>query len=417
MLLVVLWIAAFVLMVLGITLALGAAMQGRKFARRFERSDREGFVVYQPRAAVIVPFKGLEPGLEAHLDRLCSQAYDDYVLVLVVESRDDPVYAVLQAQRDRFPDRITVLVAGIAPPTRGQKVHNQLAGIAHLQAVDGGETVWAFADSDAAPSDDWLGRLVGPLVQPQTGATTGYRWLVPDDKAGAVTGWTHLASVMNSSVMGFAGTGLFRYAWGGSMALRVETAATGRLVDYLDGALSDDYQLTAMCRDLGLRIYFVHQCVVASPIALTLGELVGFVRRQYLITRTHSLGIYVAGLTTLGLWTLAMVSTWAALILGLWWEPGRPGWMIAAATLVIVAILHQVRAHYRQQAMAHALGADAPKRYAATLRVDRWLTPWWMVVHLLLMASALVGRTIHWRGRAYRIDAPTRVRQVGAVED
>ncbi len=414
MILVTLWILAFFLMAAWITLSLGAAMQARKFARRYAWAERQTFLNHRPRTAVIVPFKGVEPGLQAHLDRLCAQDYDDYTLVFVVESEDDPAYALLEEQRRRHPGKVTLIVAGHAPPTRGQKVHNQLAAIEHLEQAGGGETAWAFADSDAAPDRDWLARLVGPLCHEQTGATTGYRWLVPEPGQRA-TLWTHAASVINSSVMMFAGTGLFRYAWGGSMAVRTETARRGRLAeDYWDGALSDDYQLSAMCHDLGLNVVFVHQCVVASPVHFTLGGLLGFARRQYLITRTHRPGVYAAGLATLGVWCLAMLSTWAVLVLGLVFEPHRPGWMIAAGTMAVVFALHQARASYRRRAMRGALGDEAPRRYAATLQVDRWLTGGWMLLHALMMAGALAGRTIRWRGRRYRIDRPTQVRQLNA---
>src|SRR5690606_30679554 len=134
------------------------------------------------------------------------------------------------------------------------------------------------ADSDAAPGPGWLGALVGPLSKSANAVTSGYRWFVPQDSSF----WSSVASVMNSSVACFAARQRFILAWGGSMAMRVETAEEGGLVDRWRGALSDDYAVTRMAWDMGARVYFVPHCLVPAPGSFTRRSLFEFARRQYI---------------------------------------------------------------------------------------------------------------------------------------
>ena len=42
----------------------------------------------QPHAAIVMPVKGLDENLESTVETLCNQDYDDYRVVIVVESQD-----------------------------------------------------------------------------------------------------------------------------------------------------------------------------------------------------------------------------------------------------------------------------------------------------------------------------------------
>lgn len=393
-----------------------SALQVRKFARRFERPRRAAFDRYRPRVAVIVPFKGLEPGLERHIEALFNQDYPDYQLVLVVESEQDPAYPLIGRVASRCPQRrARVLMAGIAPAGTGQKVHNQITAIEHLQREAGGEEVWVFADSDAVPGPNWLGDLVGPLGQAsKTAVTTGYRWLIPEAREGESrpSVWSCLASVMNSSVACWCGRDEFNHAWGGSMAVRVATAQEGGLLDLLRGSLTDDYAMTRMARRLGRRVYFVPRCLVASPAAMGLAELVNFAHRQYLITRVCAPGLYAAALGFHALFVSAFVSAWVVLGVELARGAGGWRWIIPAGAIALTAAGHQVRAGFRRRAVRNAFGERGLDRLACALRLDRWATPLWMTLHGLLIVRAGFGRTMCWRGIRYRLDGPQKVQRL-----
>ncbi len=413
-----LWYLLIVLWVSWATQGVLAAFLIGRFYSRLRHPRRAGFEAYRPKAVVVVPFKGAEATLAANVRALLTQDYPDYRVLLVVESEDDPAYAVLRDAAEAQPQRAEVLCVGPAEPNEGQKVHNLIAAIDHLEHAARGEEVWAFADSDAVPGPAWLGDLVGPLVQEKTGVSTGYRWLIPVALPGEARPrfWAHLASILNASAASFAGREQLNHAWGGSMALRTRTARELGLRDWLRGALSDDYQVTRMVRGAGLRVYFVVRCLVASPVAFDAPGFTEFVRRQYLITRVHARGVFFGGLVLLWHYQLGLWSALAAVICTVltherWW--GEPWFLLPMLALLVVTGSDQARATIRGMVIRRAFGADTARKLRTTQGIDRLLTPLWMTVNGLLMLSAAVGRTITWRGITYKMHEPQKIERLG----
>lgn len=394
-----------------------SVLKVRKFARLYIWPDDDPADAYRPSAAVIVPFKGMDPHLADGVKALCAQDYPDYHLLLVVDSKDDPAHAVLSRELENYPDQgATILVAGPAGRHEGQKIHNQLFAIDHLLSQQSAgpppAEVWVFADSDAVPGPDWLGRLVNPLAHENLiGVTTGYRWLIPTP-AGRTTVWTHLGSVMNSSIACLMGRDKDTHAWGGSMAVRASTALKGDLRDRLVGALCDDYQFSRMSRDLGLRIHLVPRCLVATPIDFSLSSLINFAHRQYLLTRVYAPKLFMTGLLFTSLYVAGWVSAWAWLLTCLWRNPTNPHGAWPALAIIGNLVAEQVRASFRRRAVRLAFGQSVLEQLHTTLRWDRWATPVWMTLHWLLIVRSGFGRTMRWRGLRYRLFAPQHVERL-----
>lgn len=385
-----------------------SAGQARRYLRLF-RGKHHDHDLYQPRATVIVPFKGIDHDLPTAMRSLCQQDYPDYELLLVVDSAEDPAYPILRRELARYPQRqAQLLIAGAASRHEGQKVHNQLFALERIYDRSADGEVWVFADSDAIPGPQWLAKLVSPLAQvKKTGLTTGYRWLIPQPPR---TIWSHLASLMNGSVAGLMGRDQFNHAWGGSMAIRAEIARRGDLRGRLAGALCDDYQFTRLARDLGLRVYFVPGCLVASPVRFDGRGLVNFVHRQYLLTRVYAPFLFAAALTFTSLYVAGAVSTLVYLVISL--LSGRAGLLWPVGVLALAGAGDQLRAYYRRQAIDQAFGYVGLARLRATLTLDRWATPLWMTAHWLLILRSAFGRTMRWRGILYRLDGPQKCRRL-----
>lgn len=391
-------IAAYIL--LGVLLtawtaqAVLASLLSRKLWKRVTRPRRDVRDQYRPHAVVIMPFKGVEPRLDAALDRLMTQDYPDYRVVLVVESESDPAYGLLQQAIARHPERrCDLLVAGVAGPRQGQKVHNQLFALEHLKAVSN-RAVLVFADSDAVPGPMWLGDMVGPLVNPTIGVTTGYRWLAP--VGGGL--WSNLASVMNASVASLlSGRASLGHAWGGSMAMHADMVSKHDLHGRLNGALTDDFPVSRMCRDAGLRIYFVASCLVPTPAEFSFSSLANFAHRQYLITRVYAPRLYFG----------ALAITWLY-VAGLVVAAGSRTWLGLAAIMTVFAA-DQVRATYRAKVVEAAFDTSVQQQLQTSLRWDRWATPLWMLLHALLILRAVFGRRMIWRGTQYFLRGPNNV--------
>src|SRR5688572_11528907 len=80
---------------------------------------------YGPFASVIVPCRGLEPGLAENLTALFQQTYPQYEIVFVTDNENDPALEVIQNIVERNSNKVSAraLVAGSAIDS-GQKVHN-----------------------------------------------------------------------------------------------------------------------------------------------------------------------------------------------------------------------------------------------------------------------------------------------------
>lgn len=425
-----------------------AVIAQRKLAERAKRPQTQRYAFYRPPAALIVPFKGVEPALKDNLRSLFTQDYPDYRLLLIVEDEADPAYPMLREAIQRHPERkAEVLFAGVADENEGQKVHNLIAAVEKLQRDNAGEVVWVFADSDAVPGPDWMGELVGPLAQDRTAVTTGFRWLIPQasntntpttahnlsstpdaepeqsEGSGispttplATPGkdsqptpfWAKIASILNSSTTGFIRRERFTHAWGGSMAMRVSTAHEGGLLALWRGAISDDYQVTRMCKNLGRRVLFVPECLVASPVDYDFKGLRNFAYRQYVITRTHAPAVFAAALFVNALYFLGLAAAAAVLIR----HADRDNVNFAIGTFTLVFLMNQLRAGYRRRVVRLTLGPDAAEQLKPTLRLERWTTPLWLGTNLLLLLHASVGKTITWRNIRYRIDGPQKIQRL-----
>jgi cellulose synthase/poly-beta-1,6-N-acetylglucosamine synthase-like glycosyltransferase len=367
------------------------ACKFRQLAR--SQGDRRGGrpMHYDPPAVVVVPVKGADEGLLDHLAGLTDQDYRQYRVACVVESADDPAYPILQDFAERYhptPEvgcrSITVLIAGLAE--RGsQKVHNQLAALAQLDPTD---EVIVFADADAVAHSQWLGRLVIPLKKKQYGVTTGYRWLVPSDGHLA----SRLASVMNASVATLGGPKRWNLAWGGSMAIRRDVAEQVRLVDHWRGALSDDYQMTRAVRQSGLQVYFVARSMIPSPVRFTWASLLRFGRRQYMITRLYAPLIWLTALGGHALYTLGTVTALIVLAMGN---------LAPLLPLALVYLFDHQRARTRQDAASLVFEESVTDALRPAFTLERWATPLWMGLHLLIVLSSALGRTIRWAGITY----------------
>lgn len=292
-------------------LALGAAF---RFSRYSLHQHRLRPNRYQPKSVVIVPCKGLEHDFEENIRALFAQDYRDYEIIFVTESETDPAYPVLSRLIKNYSRRPGWLVVAGEAKGRGQKVHNLLAAVDMLNSIDRRAEVLVFADSDARPSKYWLSELVGPLGDKRIGATTGFRWYVP------VRGGlgSLLMTVWNSSALSLLGE-RSSFAWGGSMAIRRESFDRLNIKQAWNGALSDDYALSAAIHGAQQRIKFVPHCLVASHADATMAELLEFSTRQMRITRVYAPRI----------WQLAGASH-VLYNLTFW---GGLAWLIAAAVV------------------------------------------------------------------------------------
>jgi len=335
----------------------------------------------RPRVVVLCPCKGIDDEFEKNVKSILDQDYPDFRVIFVVESADDPAFAVLQSLG------ATVLAAGAATD-RGQKVHNLIHAV---ENASGGADVLAFCDADARFPRHWLRDLAAPLDASGVGVATGYRWYAPEPRS-----LPSLArSIWNASVVTALGDHGRNFAWGGSMALRRDVFERIGVRSAWDGTVSDDYAVTRAVRAAGLKIVFVPTCLVPSYGRCTWRELLEFTTRQIVITR-----IYEPGMWRMALWshTIFNAAFWSSAILA-------PSRLDAAAAWVVIYGLSTVKAWIRLRAVACVVPATALSKH-------RWFYILGAPLAALLFEYNLIRsaftRDIVWRGIRYKLLSPRR---------
>jgi ceramide glucosyltransferase len=354
------------------------------------------------RVALIVPCKGLDLDLEGNLQALFQQDYNDYEIIFVVESANDPSYGAirrLMADHSGIPAR--VVVAGRARDC-GQKVHNLRVATEDLTAD---VKYLAFADSDARPRPQWLRLLIARLDRADLGATTGYRWFVP----ARPTLVNALVYSINCGVMTLLGVHNQHWIWGGSWALRKDVFDELALRDAWDGTLSDDMVASRVMARAGRPTRFEPVAVVASPLDHSWKDLFAFIRRQYLMGRLYSPLWWAFGLCFCGVLALTWLCALGAVVAML--QTGDASWWIPLGLCFAVYLLGAFRGAVRQ----HLLGVLFPQQAKAmrTVRLfDIFAGPLACVVNWLGALASSFGRDISWRGTSYRVFRNGRIRIV-----
>jgi len=378
---------------------------GFRFLCLIRRSLRKPPGDYLPPVALIIPCKGLGQGLELNLARFLTQDYPGYELVFVVASTDDPAHRFLSERLRTWagdfpaPLATSVVVAGLSD-VRGEKVNNLLHG---LTAVSPRAEVLAFADADARPKRDWLRCLVTPLADRGVTVSTGFRWYLP---GGSFT--SQLQAAWDTSIATMLGEHNHNFAWGGSMALRVEDFERLRLTErYWARTVSDDYAVTRAVRDAGGRIRFEPRCLLASREESSFGDFVRWANRQIIITRVYAVRLWMLGLASHGLYC-------ATFVLGILLvaHPGSLALerLAVTASLLLVLSLGLAKGYLRSVAARELFPEDA----ALTLYGSRYwqlaaLVPWLMLYNFVLAGFV---RRIEWCGTHYILRSSEEVQVI-----
>ncbi|MDF1860886.1 MAG: glycosyltransferase [Verrucomicrobiales bacterium] len=382
---------------------------GFLIARRFQdKRWGDGTKDQQP-AAVIIPVKGFDyQATPRFFDTLFAQEYSNYRVIVCFESWDDPVAVWLKEELELteghpfwiHPDEdsglksITLACSGISQD-EGQKVHNQRAAFEHL---DENDEVVVFADADISFKTDWLPRLIAPINQKTHPLATTYRWLVPKRP----TLPNQVASVINGSITTQGGSELTNVLWGGSMAIARSVFDKLDVSSLLEGSLNDDLRLSKAARKAGNKIAFVRSLVLPTMIDFNWKTFFEFAKRQYTQVKFFSPILYTGTNFVLGFYAIGLLSIIGALVYGYFYA-----WIPIAAAYVI----DQFRALMRQQIYLSLFPEDGVRRKLFSAGwLEHMLTPFWMLLHWLLLISTWTQSKITWAGTQYRILSKSKTR-------
>jgi cellulose synthase/poly-beta-1,6-N-acetylglucosamine synthase-like glycosyltransferase len=369
-------------------LGLQSLLSGVRYAAYVRRETSRPLPDFQPFVSVIAPGRGLEPGLIENLRPLLTQDYRHYEVLFVFDALDDPAIKVIDELRSTATVPARIVIAGPATDS-GQKVHNLRFA---ANEVDPDSEVLVFVDTDARPAQDWLRKLVAPLADETVGASTGYRWFIPE-RGGLAS---HLRSVWNASVASALGSDTVKnFCWGGSTAMRRATFTELNVSEHWRGTVSDDFTITRVLKDAKLPIHFTPNCLVASVGDCDFRELIEFTTRQIKITRVYASHLWLPLLLGSALFAIAFFGG-----------------------LILIGVHSRSSAAYIFPLIIFTLGATKSLiRFRAVSTVLK--TSWrdlvahillWPFASLLYLYNAIVAgfsRRINWRGIIYELKSST----------
>ncbi len=337
------------------------------------------FNFYSPKVGVIVPCKGKDRRFRGNIKAMCSQDYENYRVIFVVDSKRDPAYKILEKITREY--RNTNLVISKTRKECSGKISALLRGVEEIRDVD----IYIFADSDIRPHKKWIRYLVAPLQDKTIGATTGYRWYFPHNL------WTLVLSSWNACTAATLFLGKLNFAWGGSTAIRREVFEELGIEEKWKRSLSDDLVLTAALREKGYTIRFVPQCVVECFEDKNFSELVKWGTRQNVWTKWYYPSLwrisFVGAVTfkTLNLLGLALMIT-GNLLIGL---------------LLFSPVILDFFKGWQQLITFKEFMLYPKNKFGSTIAYMSisTLTPFLIAYNLLL---SFFRREIEWRGRRYR---------------
>lgn len=369
---------------------LQSLLSGIRYAAYVRRETSRSLPDYQPFVSVIAPGRGLEPGLIDNLRPLVTQDYPRYEVLFVFDALDDPAIKIIDELKRPF---TRTIIAGPATDS-GQKVHNLRVAV---NEVDPQSEVLVFVDTDARPAQDWLRKLVAPLTDETLGASTGYRWFIPD--SGGIA--SRLRSVWNASVASALGSDASKnFCWGGSTAIRLSTFTRLNVSDRWRGSVSDDFTITHVLKEAKLPIHFTPLCLVASAGDCDFRELIEFTTRQIKITRVYASHLWLPLLLGSALFAIAFFGGLILLILQIL-KILSPT-VLVPLILLIIFTLGAAKSFIRFRAVSTVL-----KTSHLDLVAHIFLWPFASLLYLYNAIVAGFSRRIKWRGITYELKSPT----------
>ena len=394
----VLWIFLTALGLLAVLANVLSLAQGRALRRGVRVGLRMAFGAYLPRAAVLLPVRGLDEGFDDNVRAILSQTYPRYRLLVVADSEDDPAVARIRAVAAERP-HVPVEFLLSDPAGLGGKVNALRTALGRLAPED---DAVVFADADIRPPPDWLRQLVQPLADITVGASTGFRWYVPPHPSF----WSLVRSEWNAVGANVLFDARRNFTWGGSSAVRRENLPKLRLEERWREVLSDDLVLTAAVRAAGLRIAYAPAALVATREDADRASCMEWCRRQMMmatlylpIVRRYAATAFAVfnGAVILGVISLALAPllSWAYLVPAALFLLTLPG-TIAKSSLrrrALFSASSDVAGQWRVSPVRAALASLA--------------APWVMMAGLVRTR----GQTeVAWRGRTYDVRDPWHIR-------
>jgi hypothetical protein len=242
-----------------------------------------------PKVSVILCLRGNDPFLSPCLEALLQQNYPHYELQIVVDSRQDPAWEILMQTLDSHPPSNPATIVQVHSlevkfTTCSLKCQSLIQVISQLHADI--EAI-VILDTDIIPYPNLLNDLVKPLGQTRLGrpigATTGYRWYLPEHRQWGA--WVrHVWNAMSVVQMALLPP---VFPWGGCCAISIKALQQANLLQCWQQSLSEDTLMDAAFKTHGIQVHPVPWMMMLNREDTSLRNFFPWVQRQLLMPKLY----------------------------------------------------------------------------------------------------------------------------------
>jgi ceramide glucosyltransferase len=325
--------------------------------------------------SILKPLKGTDPEMYDCFRSHCLQEYGVYQIIFGVSDVDDPAIKLVERLKSEFPERDIQLVHCLKDLGSNTKVSNlaQMLPLASYEYI-------LINDSDIRVPPDYLREAIAPLAKPEIGLVTCPYRGVPNKTLGSVLESLGIGTDFLPGLLVARAFEGMKFGLGSTLAFRRgDLESVGGFEAFLD-YLADDYEIGQRIARLGMKIQLSSAVVDSILPPYTMRSFLAHQLRWARTIRNVRPSGYIGLGITFGL-------PWAVLALilahGALWA-----WIVLAVTL---ALRFAVAAYVENK----ILQDFEPRRLL--------LLPFRDVLALFIWVISFAGRTVIWRGTAYKL--------------
>lgn len=215
-----------------------------------------------PKVVCLKPLYGEDKNGFLNLVSFMRMDYPDYKLILGVADNEDPAFKIAKSMKRYFPYQV-ILSVGEAETGTNAKIRNLM----HMEKYLPPDTeIVIISDSDVRVEEDYIKSMVAPFLDdPQLGATTVIYKVVEDVD---LPEFIETLNVETNFVPGVLLASTFaplRYAFGASIAIRMDVLKKIGGFESVKDYLADDYMLARKIIQAGYRIKLAPHVVSIIP--------------------------------------------------------------------------------------------------------------------------------------------------------
>lgn len=358
-----------------------------------------------PKAAILLALRGPDAYLDDCVRSLLKQDYPDYDLHIVVDSEEDPAWAIVnRVIREEGATNVRASLLRDPLFTCSLKCSALLQMLAE---IDPKVEVLGLIDGDVVPHRQWLRQLAEPLADEFVGATFGIPWYFPEDNR-----WASIARkvcwIPAAILMALCG-----WIWGGTAALPPRIFRDPALAERWSQSVSSDASIRELIETRHLKLEWVPQLIMPNLEPGRFIALVNHLGRSLATSRLYlhrwPLTLVAVGFVTGALSIAVLVCVASAL------TANTTATIISASglgayLLVLIALLLLVERRAFNIARSNS-AAVSPLSTALLAKI----VPVIPLAHGIYLDSAVKAhfvKTLTWRGVRYAINGKHDVQRV-----